>query len=1729
MRVPKILRLLPVGVAALLAIPLRSDGGLPCDNVTTSLQSTLNNPIAGDEKFFTLPVGPSNVMFLLDVSGSMKNIPQCGDANAWGDGSALASCKWPTFASVSNPSVGGVNANGTCNVSGDLAWMTSYTPTTTLVDPGHGTATNGLVDAPPWGTGCVGSNCLFQPGQVYQYPGSGPYGSAYNWTETSALPVSDPCTVTFTYTDFDCGSKTNVTKTFTGSLPNCSACLTDAGAKGFYFYKNWTAAYTTNNTGGWPKSCTGSTTTNYRTGGGTATLLLSGGWLNANPPKFMSARKVIKDMAWIDPNVSANTDQLRLGLSYFSTSIGNGAAIIVPLGPGAADSYPVNPVAYVTARQTLLDALNHTHGGAAGWPTGITLPSLADGGTPMATGLFHVGQYFTTPGTYTSWFSSASYELSAFKETTPGRMNASWAGSSSTSFCWSCQKSAIVLVTDGSPNTEMTFPTKINSQQNNVYTLPTNCNAGTSCTTSPISKCCSPTDNSAPSKLPRIASFLHEKDNVPLVLNSDQLLAVSAISFNLPPGNAQTILQATANMGGGVYNNAADGTALAAAMAQAVAQVSNTATSFSAPAATALTTVNAVDTKAFITRFKPNQRATWEGHLYEWMLFDEAAAGCDPTKTAEQSASDPNQQVECRGRQVTANFDGAVNSAGFNICSKSFLVDSNCEEVVEDTSTGTWSKKGTGGQKAATFWDAGEVLSTPTVAGYRTAAEHRDNGNIAPIGSYASDDAKPRNLWTALPSGKMLELETKNAGDLRDYMNLDQTWCSQMESLAKLCGASPLPSCPVTVAGDWKTYCAQQVILFARGWDVLDQDADGCGGPGFGISPPSGYQPNPGNGTNNAVGRTYPGYPTAPANFCLRSATGNYTGEERDRQNDGLDTGATPKPTFWKLGDIFHSAPVLVHPPTPEGLCKNGLDNQCVRTLFGYTSNDKYTLQRGYQTVLEQYDGCKSAAGQVDAYRRWRADLAERKNVVLVGSNDGFLHAFDAGGPKKTSPSVQDLDCAWSAAEDGNGEELWAFLPPDLLPRLKDTMLNHQYMADGNIMVRDVWVDNAPADPSTNNPVSAADNKADGVKQRNEFRTIAVMTERAGGTQFTALDITNAFSSDASVRPRPTFRWSFPPPRSDDAQYMAQSWSDFAPRPPPIGPVRLAPASGEKATGKGKAPTGADESFVEKWVVMINGGYDPTLTRGRAVWMVDAWTGSVYWRFADPDFKKNVVGSAANTAVSMFPVPAGVGLVDIGNPTGDVGLDTDNFFDTGTWGDLGGNLFVARFDRPGTRDANGRVTNWKAARTFEQARSTSDAQSAVQRNEFYYMTANAFETQRHSLRTLLGAGNREQILEQNAGCGPDNLMSCCQAGCSVSSTSTLDYGVCSSTATFQCTSAGVMTTSPNLVQGCGAGGASACTGGASNEFLSTSTYVLNCGGTNTTTAAGTTKCDANGNCTVTPVGTGHDLTPPGAASCGAKARFYGIWAYGGANSSGTVTGKSMSTADDDWASAQEFDKNRFTDAPAFTKSPYCTFTPDHTCSLVDVTQAKVDSKGNLSCLSGSKCQASIDDPGWFYTYNTTCPTQVACSTGCTNEKTASGAAIVNNCVSWNSFIPKGSAVSGSDPCQNAQTAQQAAIGYASDYVSGAPTYACNQGIDAVDTNTTYRGAARTTIAPPAAPMARTSVTAGGRVYYSTLQLDPGSAANSTGAGVGNVASPLFWTEVSREAHMCRHVSGANCR
>lgn len=158
---------------------------------------------------------------------------------------------------------------------------------------------------------------------------------------------------------------------------------------------------------------------------------------------------------------------------------------------------------------------------------------------------------------------------------------------------------------------------------------------------------------------------------------------------------------------------------------------------------------------------------------------------------------------------------------------------------------------------------------------------------------------------------------------------------------------------------------------------------------------------------------------------------------ERDRNSNGMVD---------RLGDIVYSKPVEVGP-------KNGL----------------YDTLQGYNDFV--------------------ASRKSSPRLLLVGSNDGMLHAFDSS----------------------TGEEVWAYIPSSLLPQLErlarldyDRQHRRAYV-DGPITVEDVYRNGA-------------------------WRTLVMFGLRTGGTSYTVLDITD--------RRNPTLVWEVSNP-----SVYGQSWS----------------------------------------------------------------------------------------------------------------------------------------------------------------------------------------------------------------------------------------------------------------------------------------------------------------------------------------------------------------------------------------------------------------------------------------------------------------------------------------------------------------------------------------------------------------------------------------------------------
>jgi type IV pilus assembly protein PilY1 len=213
---------------------------------------------------------------------------------------------------------------------------------------------------------------------------------------------------------------------------------------------------------------------------------------------------------------------------------------------------------------------------------------------------------------------------------------------------------------------------------------------------------------------------------------------------------------------------------------------------------------------------------------------------------------------------------------------------------------------------------------------------------------------------------------------------------------------------------------------------------------------------------------------------------------ERDQTIDflrGIDiTSGTDRST--KLGDIFHSTPVLVTPP-----------------------------------LLALNDS---------SYQAFKTAQASRTKILIAGSNDGMLHAF----------------------RESDGQELWAFVPPDQLDSIKNlkaTSGEHLFFVDASPIAADI-------------------------KVGSTWKTIVVFGERRGGRYYYALDITDTTN--------PSFMWSFTDTK------MGETWSEAA-----VGKVKIGTA--------------------DKFVMFVGGGYDTAQNNatGKAFFVIDLSNGTKLFEY----------------------------------------------------------------------------------------------------------------------------------------------------------------------------------------------------------------------------------------------------------------------------------------------------------------------------------------------------------------------------------------------------------------------------------------------------------------------------------------------------------------------------------
>lgn len=179
----------------------------------------------------------------------------------------------------------------------------------------------------------------------------------------------------------------------------------------------------------------------------------------------------------------------------------------------------------------------------------------------------------------------------------------------------------------------------------------------------------------------------------------------------------------------------------------------------------------------------------------------------------------------------------------------------------------------------------------------------------------------------------------------------------------------------------------------------------------------------------------------------------------------------------WVLGPIDHSTPAIETPPG----------------------------------VPSWYYGSDITEAERHSYSTFRESLITRQTVAYIGSRDGMIHAFDAGklrwGDNPQTGNIKENRgyFLWetagvsSSADYGDGSELWAFIPANLMSRLKNNLLQaeDQSYVDASPTLADVYIN-------------------------NNWRTVLVCAEGNGGDSVFALDVTDPYN--------PTFLWEFADP-----------------------------------------------------------------------------------------------------------------------------------------------------------------------------------------------------------------------------------------------------------------------------------------------------------------------------------------------------------------------------------------------------------------------------------------------------------------------------------------------------------------------------------------------------------------------------------------------------------------------
>jgi len=307
--------------------------------------------------------------------------------------------------------------------------------------------------------------------------------------------------------------------------------------------------------------------------------------------------------------------------------------------------------------------------------------------------------------------------------------------------------------------------------------------------------------------------------------------------------------------------------------------------------------------------------------------------------------------------------------------------------------------------------------------------------------------------------------------------------------------------------------------------------------------------------------------------------------QDVNNDNAGLIDFIRGENRYWKLGDINHSQLIVVGPP-------DGTPG-----LMG----------AGYDTFLTSNQN--------------------RRKVIYVGANDGMIHCFDTL----------------------TGEEIWGFIPYNLLPKLKnmwavDSVTGERYFS------RDVYVDGSPV-------AEDVYIDADGNGSR-EWRTVLICGQGPGFGSSIAGGLNYYFALDITDPYDPQPMWEFTHDR------VGETWSK--------------PAFG-KVTKSGD----------DTWVAFTGTGYDnnSAMRTGNRFYAIDLETGAEFWNFNAGEVNtRNVHGFSWNIRNT---IPCSPSTIDV---------DQDGLTDNVYFADLDGRVWKVDVTRNFRRRRN-----WSAEAIYEDA------------------------------------------------------------------------------------------------------------------------------------------------------------------------------------------------------------------------------------------------------------------------------------------------------------------------------------------------------------------------------------------------------------------------------------------